>query len=290
MTRTKTIYSILLAAILLATQIIAVGAAPAKQDTTPITGIVKSITMETDATSEVTTVVVTLADETGAPLQTVRLSFAYASSLNLVIDEETYNPDAIGTSPLIDPTMVIPDVPEETTTEEAQHPVGSALSDFFSELLGVDYQTIMDYHDDGIGFGVIAQALWMTNALEGDADTFAAILEAKQNKDYSAITLPDGSTPQNWGQFRKAVMSDRDKSKENLGAIMSGRADNGQSDPTQVNTQNNGNGPDKDKSNNGNGPDKDKSNNGNGPDKDKGNNGNGNGNNKDKNKDKGNNK
>ena len=289
MTRTKTIYSILLATILLATQIIAVGAAPAKQDTTPITGTVESITLETDSTSGVTTVLVTLTDEIGAT-QTVRLSFEDATSLGLVIDEETVNPDAIGASIEIDPAMVIPDVPDETTTEEAQHPVGSALSDFFSELLGVDYQTIMDYHDDGIGFGVIAQALWMTNALEGDADTFAAILEAKQNKDYSAITLPDGSTPQNWGQFRKAVMSDRDKSKENLGAIMSGRADNGQSDPTQVNTQNNGNGPDKDKSNNGNGPDKDKSNNGNGPDKDKSNNGNGNGNNKDKNKDKGNNK
>ena len=166
-----------------------------------------------------------------------------------------------------------------------KHPVGSALSNFFSDLLGVDYQTIMEYHDNGAGFGVIAQALWMTNALGGDSETFAAILEAKQTKDYSAITLPDGSTPQNWGQFRKAVMSDREKSKENLGAIMSGRANNGQGDTTQVETQSNGNAPDKDKSNNGNGPDKDKSNNGNGPNKDKSNNGN-NGNNKGKGKNK----
>ena len=291
MTRTKTIYSILLATILLATQIIAVSAAPAKQDTTPITGTVESITLETDATSGVTTVVVMLTDETGAT-QTVRLSLEDATSLGLITTEGTANLDAIGNSATIDPAMVIPDVPDETTTE-AQHPVGSALSDFFSELLGVDYQTIMDYHDDGVGFGVIAQALWMTNALGGDSDIFAAILDAKQNNDYSAITLPDGSTPQNWGQFRKAVMSDRDKSKENLGAIMSGRAEAGQTDENQVNAQNNGNGPNKDKSNNGKGPDKDKSNNGNGPDKDKSNNGNGsnkdksnNGNNKDKGKNK----
>ena len=280
MTRTKTIYSILLAAVLLATQIIAVSAAPAKQDTTPITGTVESVTVETDATSGVTTVVVTLTDETGAT-QTVRLSLEDATNLGLVTTEGTANPDAIGTSTTIDPAMVIPD----ETTGDAQHPVGSALSNFFSDLLGVDYQTIMEYHDNGAGFGVIAQALWMTNALGGDSETFAAILEAKQTKDYSAITLPDGSTPQNWGQFRKAVMSDREKSKENLGAIMSGRANNGQGDTTQVETQSNGNAPDKDKSNNGNGPDKDKSNNGNGPNKDKSNNGN-NGNNKGKGKNK----
>jgi hypothetical protein len=151
----------------------------------------------------------------------------------------------------------------------------------------VDYETVMDYHDDGVGFGVIAQALWITNALDGDSETFAAILEAKQNNDYSAITLPDGSTPQNWGQFRKAVMHDRDKSKENLGAIMSGRADSGQGEETQAEIQNNGNGNNPDKgnngANNGNAPDKDKN-----KDKDKGNSSNnGNGNNKDK--DKGNN-
>jgi hypothetical protein len=285
MTRTKTLYSILLTVLLLATQIMAVSAAPAKQDPAPITGTVESITLETDATTGVTTVLVTLTDETGAT-QTVRLSLGDATSLGLVTTEGTANPDAVGTSTTIVPAMVIPDVPEEPTTEETQHPVGSALSDFFSELLGVDYQTIMEYHDEGVGFGVIAQALWMTNALEGDSDTFAAILEAKQSKDYSAITLPDGSTPQNWGQFRKAVMSDRDKSKENLGAIMSGRADNGQDDTTQVDPQNNGNALNQGQNNNGNGPDKDKSNNGKGPDKDKSNNGNGNGKGKGKGKNK----
>jgi hypothetical protein len=292
MRKIKIISTIVLATILLATQIIAVGAAPANQDTPPITGTVESITLETDAETGTTTVVVTLTDELGGT-QTVRLSLEDATALGLLIDDETINPDAVGNPTEIDPALVIPEAPEETE-EEAQHPVGSALANFFSDLLGVDYETVMDYHADGVGFGVIAQALWMTNALEGDSGTFAAILEAKQNNDFGEITLPDGSTPQNWGQFRKAVMHDREKSKENLGAIMSGRADDGQDEETpgdgnsNGNSNGNGNGSDNasDKGNNAN-------NNGNGPDKnkDKGNNGknNDNGNNKNKDKGKGNN-
>ena len=92
----------------------------------------------------------------------------------------------------------------------------------------------------------------MTNALDGGTDMFNAIMEAKHNHDYSAVELPDGSEPQNWGQFRKAVMSDRDKSKENLGAIMSGRADKDGDGDKSAKT-NNGKGPDKDKNNGNNG-------------------------------------
>ncbi len=109
--------------------------------------------------------------------------------------------------------------------KQEDHPVGFSLAEFFTDLLGVDYETIMEYHEEGAGFGTIAQALWMTNALEGDSDTFAAIVEAKMNNDFSAIVFEDGTSPKNWGQFRKAVMADRKKSKENLGAIMSGRAE-----------------------------------------------------------------
>ena len=275
MKRQKMIFSVLLATILLATQIIAVGAAPAKQEATPLSGTAESITLETDAGTGVTTVLVTLTDDTGTA-QTVRLSLEDATDLGLVVDGEPVDPSTLEGPITIDPGQVIPDVSEEPVTE-GQHPGGSALSNFFYDLLGVDYETIMDVHDDGVGFGVIAQALWITKALDGDAETFSAIIEAKQSHDYSAITLPDGSTPQNWGQFRKAVMHDRKKSKENLGAIMSGRADNGQGDETQVGTQNNGNGNPsgkKDSDNPGKG-DKDKSNNGknndHGKDKNKGN-------------------
>lgn len=280
MTRTKIVFSILLATIFLATQFIAVGAAPATQETTPITGTIESVVLETDTATDTTTVVVTLTDEFGET-QTIRLSLEDATALGLVTDDGSrpvVDDSQIGTTVEIDPTLVIPD----ETTDEEQHPVGSALSDFFTDLLGVDYEMIMDYHEDGMGFGVIAQALWMTNSLVSEGDTememtpeelFSAILDAKKNKDFGAITLPDGSEPTNWGQFRKAIMSDRDKSKENLGAIMSGRAENGQADEGQTELKNNGKGPDKsnnaEKSNNGksegkgNGKDKNK-------DKDKG--------------------
>ena len=270
MTRTKIVFSILLATIFLITQIIVVGAASATPETTPITGTIENIELETDIETGTTTVLVTLSDEFGGT-QTISLSVEDATALGIVTDEGSgpvVDESKVGTTSEIDPAIVFPD----ETTDEVQHPVGSKLSDFFSDLLGVNYDTIMEFHDDGVGFGVIAQALWMTNALEGDTEIFAAILEAKQNKDFSGIELPDGSTPTNWGQFRKAVMSDREKAKENLGAVMSGRAEDGQTEEEQAKPQNNGKAPDKDK---------DKVNNGKNEDK---------GNSKDKNKDKGNDK
>jgi len=279
MKRTKFLLSVLLATIFLAAQVIVVGAAPATQDTTPITGTIQSIELETDTETDTTTVVVTLEDEFGE-IQTVRLSLEDAIALGLVTDDGSgpvADDSQVGTDVEIDPALVIP---EDTMDDEEQHPVGSALSDFFSDLLGVDYEVIMDYHDDGVGFGVIAQALWMTNALEGDTDIFAAILEAKQNKDFSGIELPDGSTPTNWGQFRKAVMKDRDKSKENLGAVMSGRAEVEEDDDelTEPMSLGQGQGLDKDKDK---GNSSDKGNNGKNENK---------GNGKEKNKDKGNGK
>jgi len=233
MKRTKLTIGTLLAIILLATQVLAVGAAPAHQEDTPITGNVDSIVIEINPNTLETTVLVTLTDETGNT-QTVRLSLEDAITLGLLTEEGEINPDATGSPIEIDPALVIPD--EVIPEEGKQHPVGSKLADFFFGIFGVDYETVMEQHDNGVGFGVIAQALWMTNALEGDSTTFAAIIEAKQNKDYSGITLPDGSTPQNWGQFRKAIMKDREKAKENLGAIMSGRAEN-QEDGTLLGQQ-----------------------------------------------------
>lgn len=281
MTRTKILISTMLAVIFLAVQVVAVGAAPVAQDEQPpITGTIvqDGITLETDTDTGTTTVLVTFINEM-EETQTVRLSLEDASALGLVADDGTGNfivdETKYDTTVEIDPATVIPDEMDDTS-EEPEHPVGGALSNFFSDLLGVDYETIMDFHDNGTGFGVIAQALWMTNALDGDSDTFAAIIEAKQTKDFSGITLPDGSEPTNWGQFRKAVMSDREKSKENLGAIMSGRAEQQQGeDETQVDLQTSPNAPDRQTGNN-----KDKN-------KDKGNGkANNNGKNKDKNKNK----
>jgi len=277
MKRSNIILSVLLAIIFLATQIIAVGAAPAAQEEEPtiISGTVDNITVDLDAS----TVTVKLTDEEGT--QTVTVSLDDAIDLEYVIDDGTGNyipnEDLYGTTLDIDSANIL----STEEGEEKEHPVGSKIADFFSSLLGVDYETVMDYHEDGVGFGVITQALWMTNALEGDTTTFSAILDAKQSKDFSAIPLPDGSTPENWGQFRKAVMSDREKSKENLGAIMSGHADNGEeeNETEELVTEegqelegleaapNNGKAPDKEDKNNNGKPNK---NNDKGKSKDKG--------------------
>jgi len=189
------------------------------QETTPITGTIQSVVIETDAATGETVVAVTLLDETAGTTQTVNISLETAESLGLVVTdpntgESTVAEAAVGTTVEIDPTTVIP---EETTEEDQQHPVGSALADFFSDLLGVDYETIMDYHDQGVGFGVIAQALWLSNSLDGGSATFEALLDAKQSGDYSAITLADGSTPDNWGAVVTSL-----KKGDNLGSVMSG--------------------------------------------------------------------
>lgn len=245
------------------------------QETTLITGTVQTVVLETDATTGETTVVVTVLDEIGTS-QTVSISLATAESLGLVTTdpitgESTVVEEAVGTTVEIDPATVIQDG-KETTEEEDQHPVGSALSDFFSDLLGVDYETIMTFHDDGVGFGVIAQALWLTNNLEGDTATFEALLEAKQNGDYSSITLADGTTPDTWGDVVKSL-----KKGDNLGSVMSGKGDSSEDTaetPSNGRETGNGNGGGNGNSNGSGG------NNGNGDNNGHGNgNGNGNGNN-----------
>jgi hypothetical protein len=257
MFRTKLFASILLIAAVLFAQVGVVAAAPPAQDPTPITGTVSSIVPETD-TEGTTTVVVKLVDADGVE-QTVRLSVETAASLGLievdsetglpVIDETTglpvVNDEKIDQSVEIDPATVIPDEPVE---EEPVHPISALLASFF----GMEGSEIDGYHEDGFGFGVIAQALWMAQNLNGDATTAGLILEAKKTGDYSAFTLPDGSTPTNWGQFKKAVSN----KKNNLGVIVSGKAENETTDPAAT-QQEHGNGKD---NNNGKGKGKDNNN------------------------------
>jgi hypothetical protein len=217
MFKTKYIVSILLAVTLLFAQVSLVAAAPTTQDTTPITGTIQSIATETD-TNGVTTVLVTLLDDLGAT-QTVRLSVDTAVALGLVTvdpvsNEVVVDETQVGQTVEIDPATVIPDEP---TTEEPIHPIAALLAAFFGE----EGSVVNSYHDDGFGFGVIAQALWMSKNLNDDASLAGLILEAKKSGDYSAFTLPDGSSPTNWGQFKKAVL----EKKNNLGVIVSGQAD-----------------------------------------------------------------
>ena len=211
-----------------------------------ITGTVTNLECGTDL--ENPSVFVTL-DVDGVS-QTLEIDLATAASLGLIALDTECSTDAFedvfDAEISIDPATLI------LEEEVPQHPVGAALSAFFTDI--ADYETIMAAHEDGTGFGVLAQALWLTMKMEGNSDTFLAIVEAKKTKDFSDFFLEDGSTPQNWGQFKKAVLNG-DK-KGNLGVVMSSKEDK----------INNGNGQDKEKTNNG--QDKDKTNNGN-KDKDK---------------------
>ena len=213
----RLLFGTILALVLVAAQ---VGTVFAQEVTPTNTGTVQSVALETDATGAVTAVVVTYTDGAGAT-QTVSLTLADATAQGLV------STDAAGVTTVNDGVAGLPvTVPEATPTdEEDQHPVGGALADFFGDLLGVDYDTIMSYHNGDnaegghVGFGVIAQALWLSHELDGGTETFTALLDAKQNGDYSDIKLADGSTPDNWGDVVKSM-----KKGDNLGSVKSGHA------------------------------------------------------------------
>ena len=203
-----------------------------------ITGAVTAITCEIDPDTLASTFYITVEVADGV-FETVHVDQATAEALGVVTANTVCNSDGTVTGAdlsiivSIDPATIIP------TEEEPQHPVGAALALFFSDA--TDYDTIMSAHDDGTGFGLIAQALWLTIKMEGDSETFLAIIEAKKTKDFSAFVLDDGSTPTNWGQFKKAALNG-DK-KNNLGVVMSHK--------NNEDKTNNGNGQNKDKSNNG---------------------------------------
>lgn len=196
-----------------------------------ITGTVHSVTLETNANTAVTTVIITLLDNEAK--QSVRITIESAISLGLVIlggdGNPVINEAILGQLIEIEPATVI-------NEEQHQHPVGDALATFFSDIGELDYETIMTVHEEGTGFGVIAQALWLTRKLDGNSEVFLAIIDAKRTKDFSAFVLDDGTTPVNWGQFKKALL---DGKKVKTGVVMT------DSDNTE-----NGNGNQREKSKN----------------------------------------
>ncbi len=222
------------------------------------TGTIIALSCNTDTSTGVTTFLVTLTLEDGSNT-TVRINQESAVALELIYLNEDGNPDCseealsetIGWEVSIDESLVIPDEMED------KHPVGSVLATFFQDV--TDYETIMTAHEDGFGFGVIAQALWMVRKLDGESADFLAILEAKETGDYSALGFDD---IQNWGQFRKAVL---DGEKGNLGTVVS-ENDNGNGNGNNSNNGNHGNGNNGNGNGNGNEKDKDK---GKGNDKEK---------------------
>lgn len=236
MNKAKFITGILIVLAVLFAQVGTVFAAPAAQDPTSVTGIITDIQLEKDAGGVVTAVVVKL--DTG---ETVRVNRDAAQNIyGLVKLDPLTNQLVPDTSKINTKVTILPtDVaPAAGTTDVAVNPVAAILASFF----GVDGSVVQGYHDDGFGFGVIAQALWMQKNLGDDQVTVKMILDAKVNKDYSAITLPDGSTPTNWGQFKKALL----EKKNNLGVVVSGQADPGMPDAQGQTTNGNGHGNGKD--------------------------------------------
>ena len=245
MKNTKFLVSLTLVFAVLVAQVSAVFAAPAV-----IIGMVQSITLETNTNTAVTTVLVTVMDN--GKSQTVRITLESAITLGIIILGADGNPVIneliLGQPVEIDPATVI------TNEQMDQHPVGSALATFFSDIIDLDYETIMAAHTEGTGFGVIAQALWLTRKLDGDANLFLLIIHAKKNNDFSAFALgDDGTTPKNWGQFKKVVM---DGKKSKPGIVLVDKDNNGAGNG---NGNGNGNNKEKDKDekqNNGKGNDK----------------------------------
>jgi hypothetical protein len=240
MDKTKFSLSLVLAFSLLLIQFGGAFAAPAWQGSIAAGGIVQSLTLETDAATGITTVIVDLVDENGT-LPRIRVSQKTAIALGLVVLNEDgkagINDLALGLRIEVNPKDMIP---VEATSD---HPVGSALATFFSDIAGIDYEMIMSAHEQGVGFGVIAQALWLTTKLSGNSDVFEALLYAKETGDYSNFTLKsDGSTPKNWGQLRDAILDTGQA--VGVGGVMSN---------SNANENGNGNNNDRDRTNHGNG-------------------------------------
>ena len=205
MFKTKLLLGTLLIVTVLFAQVGTVFAAPVAQEgtTTTISGTITNIETQVNENGE-TIVLVTLDG-----YQTISLSAQQAADNGLYdLNTGELLVQAGDTVELVvDPAVVIP---EEGEPEEPVHPIAALLASFFGE----DATIINGYHEDGFGFGVIAQALWMAQGLEEtnpDVDA-GMILDAKRDKDFSAFILPDGSTPSNWGQFKKAALG---KDKKN---------------------------------------------------------------------------
>jgi len=263
MIKTKFVFTLTLLLGLLFAQVGQVAAAPAQTSTT-IDGTVTQVTCETDSATSTNTFLVTV-QATDGTTQTVRIDQQTAIDLGLVTPDGSNNVDCAsdavnqelaadqGKDVSIDSSTVIPD----QTEEESVNPISALLASFFD----TDASVIDGYHNDGFGFGVIAQALWMSQNLTDDASMTEDILNAKESGDYSAFTLPDGTTPTNWGQLRKALLN----KKQSLGVVVSGHGDS-----DTPNEHGNGNG-------NNNGHNNGNDNNENGHGNGNGNNGNGNG-------------
>jgi hypothetical protein len=233
---TKLFLNLLLALSLFAFQVGGVFAASAQDGDPPISGVIQGITLDNDTITGITIVSVDVVDNDQI-LQSVRVNLKTAIAQGFVLlngdGKPNINHAALGQPVEIDASSVLP------AQEESRNPIGNALATFFSEIEGLDYEAIMAAHEEGVGFGILAQALWLTTKLEGDAEVFEALIQAKQTGDYSAFILEDGSSPENWGQLQKAIL-DKDK-KNGLGVVISNSPNHGNGTENGGNGNGNGN-------------------------------------------------
>ncbi len=182
-------------------------------------GTLKSLEFVTDPLTKITTLAIVVTEvptdvvppAVPTPVDVpVSLDLEQAVALKLIIPD----PTMVGTAIVIDPTLIIKSITLVKGT--------AALDTYFGTALGLTGDELAAFKDAGFGYGEIAQACWMAYNLGGDANLLDQILTAKQSGDFSTIVLPDGSTPSNWGQLRRAVLTDP---HQNFGQIMSGHAD-----------------------------------------------------------------
>lgn len=178
-------------------------------DPTITSGIVDSLVFVPDSLTGITSLTVTLTDALSVE-QVVSLDLARALLLGLI----STNTVMLDTPIVIDPLLIL-----ESATYSKNVTI---LGTYFGTALGLTDDQLAAYKEAGFGYGVIAQASWMATQLKGNATLLDKILAAKSTGDFSTLILPDDTIAANWGQLRKAVLTDP---HQNLGRIMSGKAD-----------------------------------------------------------------
>jgi len=238
----KLLGSTLLVLAVLFAQVGTVAAAPQIQDGTTVTVSGNVLEIGQPVTDENGVITVLVKIETAEGTQTVRVSPDVAATL------------AVGTPAelVVNSEDVIPD---EEPAEPDVHPISALLADFFFPDDPSMASMIDSFHNGDFqfgegdesetqvfGFGVIAQALWMSQSLNdgiADSELASMILEAKATGNYEDFEFSDGSEPTNWGQFKQAFKDKENKNKHNLGVIVSGHADDDDNGQDQENGKSN---------------------------------------------------
>ena len=192
-------------------------------------GLVTSLVFIPDLLTGITSLEVKLTDTLNVE-QTVTLDLATALEMGLLSVNETKISTEI-------------EIEADDILESGAYPrVLTILGTFFGFAPGVTFDQLTAYREAGFGYGEIAQACWLAARLGGDSALLDQILLAKKSGDYSALILPDGTVVSNWGQLLKATRSEHG---QNLGSIVSGRADptgSPSADETSVETRGHGKG------------------------------------------------